>query len=76
LSLPFSDSILIDLQSIKGDVLQISFPSAGKALANEFLFTSIISYLLGLGYFGLKCKTPPIPKDRQGQFDRELISRV
>ena len=30
-----------------GDVLQISFPSAGSALANVFLFTSIIVYLRG-----------------------------
>ena len=30
------------------------------------------NYLLVVRLFGLKCKTPPIPKDQQGFYEREL----
>jgi hypothetical protein len=72
LSFPSAASTLIDLQIASGDVLQTSFPSAGIALANMFLFTSIMFFTSVVK--SLKSQAPPIPKDQQGFYDRELIS--
>ena len=58
------------------DVRQISFPSAGSALANVFLFTSIISYLLGLGFKSTKPRRSAKHGPAGANFDRELISPV